>query len=412
MKNLGLRGVLVCVAVFLAAVSGLAQSRGGEGSTPAAVIIYVEGEEFEILDARNREVEMDALDAIGQELYAGDLILTEDSTFVELQLVPSENVVKIAENTNFRIEKRYPQGGGTFSMVYGRVRAKVKKLTGGEKFIIRSESAVAGVRGTDFGVSVVIPVPSTDVPPGGGAEAPSEAASREATAEEVETPLTRVYCFEGEVDVAPENAAGEGEGESAGKTATAESVVVRENEMVAVAAPVRRESDGGTTSGVQKLEVQPIDEEIKSYWQKNDFKATPAPPPADAATTEEKPKTEEKPAPSEEPKAPAETAPETKREPAAEAEPAPPDPTEILLGQLRQERATFAGLGAVLLAVGAALEGVEVYLGVNNGFDTLGPTGWGIMAGGVVFVSGGVFSLSQIVRLTREIAEVEREGAP
>lgn len=117
-----------------------------------AFIIYAEGQEMSVY--RNDQLttyDVVADSVIGMPLLPNDLIQTEAQTFVEIQIMPSRTVIKVAENTTFRIQTLGGDGGGVFDMRYGRLRAKVERITGNEEFEVRGSSAVAGVRGTDFG---------------------------------------------------------------------------------------------------------------------------------------------------------------------------------------------------------------------------------------------------------------------
>jgi hypothetical protein len=220
---------LACVGILLLAVLPPC------GGQVAAVIIYHEGGDFEVRDGRGNLVESGEI--VGRELNRGDMLITYDGAFLELQLVPSRNVIKIAENTEFRLES--PEAGrqSGFEMLYGRVRAKVEKLARDERFRIRGNAAVAGVRGTDFGMDVAVP---------------QEGAATEA--------VTRVYCFEGEVEVQP-IAAGAAKAPEA-----VPAVVIRGEEMVSVS-PQTLE---------RPLDVIPIWPEIRSYWQAYPFRGQPA----------------------------------------------------------------------------------------------------------------------------------------
>lgn len=143
-----------------------------------AFIIYAEGYDISIF--RNGELTTyDVLvdNVIGMPLLAGDLVQTDAGTFVEIQVMPARTVVKVAENTTFEIERLGGTGGGSFNMTYGRLRARVERVTRQDPFEVRGFSAVAGVRGTDFGFDSVV------------------------EREQMGELRTRVYVFEGEVDV-------------------------------------------------------------------------------------------------------------------------------------------------------------------------------------------------------------------
>jgi hypothetical protein len=143
-----------------------------EGSV--ATIEYASGDDVLVIRAGRR---LNFSDPFGLELLEGDQVQTGRGVFVELRLRTGGAVVKLAENTTFKLE-RMVSGETSLSLVYGRVRAKVDKLAGTDTFTIRSATSVAGVRGTDFGIDVI---------------ARQQAAAPES--------LTRTYVFEGTVTV-------------------------------------------------------------------------------------------------------------------------------------------------------------------------------------------------------------------
>ena len=438
------RRAVLAVALLTAAVC-VAGPR--EQERTAALIIYVDGEEFSVVDAAKAEVPVDWGDAIGFELVEGDTVVTENGTFLELQLVPSENVVKVAENTNFTIERREGERGGTFSLVYGSVRARVRLLTETDRFSIHSASAIAGVRGTDFGVTVALPKPASETgAPGAGALGASalaagalaagaigqpppapgepEAAAPEARRPEATGPqaalpalVTQVYCFEGVIEVTPQLPApvpepGEAEVREEGEAPTPEPVIVRANESVSVS-PVVEPS---------LITVEPISQEVREYWRENDFRATPVPAPELPVPAAVQPA----PAPAEEPRAatkrvektpepaPAPSVAAAPGAPAAEAARERPVPTpaldsakEQLLRQIRQSRDHSRAAGLLLFPVGLAMTaaGMVDYLTPAQSF--FGDGGMGIMGTGAAFLVAGALANLRAAGLERRLKELE-----
>ena len=180
--------------------------------------------------------------------------------------MPSRTIVKVAENTTFEIESLGGAGGGTFNMNYGRLRARVDRITTNETFEIRGFSAVAGVRGTDFGYDMVV--------------------EREATNEL----QTRVYVFEGEVEVSENVAAGD-EADDAEGGAPPQTVRLGADEMVSVVTEVPaslatdadRQAPPDQRPRDQRVEPaeaisQPIvfqkeslQQDIQQFWVERDF---------------------------------------------------------------------------------------------------------------------------------------------
>lgn len=267
--------VLLAISILIAVSIAIPAQTS---SDPYAFVIYAEGYNMSVY--RNDELTTyDVLvdDVIGMPLLPGDLVQTDDGTFVEMQVMPSRTVVKIAENTTFEIEQIGGAGGGTFNMSYGRLRARVERITQDERFEIRGFSAVAGVRGTDFGYDMVV----------------ERAASAEMQ--------TKVYVFDGEVEVT-ENAASQGGGATEGapdgtgtqggasdaSPAEAQTVRLEANQMVNVLSEVPAAIAGGSIpeTGTQAplapesigaparkvvFQQREIENEIEQFWTEKDF---------------------------------------------------------------------------------------------------------------------------------------------
>ncbi len=202
-----------------------------QDENPFGVILYAEGNDFSLY--RNGEyvtknIRRDGV--FGMPLFQDDMIQTSENTYLEIQLYPTKSIVKVAENTTFTVEGL--AGGETrFNLTYGRIRAKVQRLTGRGQFEIRGKEAVAGVRGTDFGVDVVMELESSE-----------------------EIPKETVYCFEGSVEV---------------RLKDEEPTVIEQNEMVFLEPKAEEKREPEKTAVTQK---------IITFWSVNDFKEQPVEP--------------------------------------------------------------------------------------------------------------------------------------
>lgn len=245
--NIRINGMNRIFLTLLAAIFVLPLSAQSSVDS-SAEIVYADGEGFSLV--RNGESEYYDIylgDAEGLKLQGGDLILTEGNTWIEIQLAGSGTIIKIAENTTFTL-KTLQNEGGTFEVAYGRVRARVEKLTAETPFWIEGSDTVAGVRGTDFGYDLFY---NPDTP---------------------EKKTVSVYCFEGKVEVVRQLAL-EGDedfradpdfAEGKDKTST---VILRKNEMVSIA------SEDETAA----LSKERIESEIKEFWEINEFIYEPEP---------------------------------------------------------------------------------------------------------------------------------------
>ncbi len=215
-------------------------------AAPYASVAYAEGASFILV--RNGKtttwpVSSDAV--LGMEILPGDIIQTGPSTFLELFIVPISASIQIAENTSFRCDADATGTKSTGELYYGRVRAKVAKLSGGASYRISSPSLVAGVRGTDFGCDVIAVRPSR--------EASGTATSAMAALSPI---LHRVFCFEGSVLVA----------EAAGSTLN--TVLINKNEMVE---KIVATDPTSVTPAEQVLQKKTLIPEINTFWQARPF---------------------------------------------------------------------------------------------------------------------------------------------
>ncbi len=236
MKGFLVRGSFLG-ALVLAVAGAWAQG------TVAATIEFSSGDDIVVIRSGKR---LPFKDPIGLELFQGDQLQTGKGIFVEMRLGTGNTILKLAENTTFVLERL--EGGQTsLQLVYGRMRAKVEKLTGADSFSVYSTQAVAGVRGTDFGLDVI--------------------ASRSTVAAAT---MTRAYCFEGSVEVVALVRSAAQAAESL--EAIPKSFIISAGEMV------RIEGVPGKMDAVK----QAVEESIRSFWMANDYEAEEDEAPADA----------------------------------------------------------------------------------------------------------------------------------
>ena len=203
-----------------------------------ATIEFASGDDVLVIRSGKR---LNFVDPFGLELLEGDQVQTGRGVFVELRLHVGQAVVKLAENTTFKLE-RMADGQTALSLVYGRVRAKVDKLAGTDTFTIRSATSVAGVRGTDFGVDVI-------------------ARQQEAAA----VNLTRTYVFEGSVTVTALLRSSPLAAE--GLEPIPREYTIESGEMVVV-------SRVDTTTEAEKTSIET---DIRTFWSSNDFSSIDVP---------------------------------------------------------------------------------------------------------------------------------------
>ena len=122
-------------------------------TAPTALLVYADDPDaVEIIDAGG----VGRMSSIGDEIKPGESVHTLLSA-AEIKLTPNGSIVKLARNTNFKIDglAKAPGESNDFALLKGKIRTVAAKTVGGEKYKIRTPSAVCGVRGTDFLMNVV-----------------------------------------------------------------------------------------------------------------------------------------------------------------------------------------------------------------------------------------------------------------
>ena len=89
---------------------------------------------------------------LGQVLNAGDIINVRENSQVSIELQDT-GLLKISARTKFQIPKTEKTSTKTskITLFFGGLWVKAKKLAKGESFEIKTPTATAGVRGTEFG---------------------------------------------------------------------------------------------------------------------------------------------------------------------------------------------------------------------------------------------------------------------
>lgn len=212
----------------------LAPLATAQARPPAAVIEYASKDDVIVIRS-GKPVAVP--DPFGFELFEGDSVQTGRATLIEVRMLSGGAVFKLAENTTFRLAAA-SSGETVLSLVYGRIRSKVQRLAGGESFAISSQAAVAGVRGTDFGMDVV--------------------AARGASA-----PTTDVYCFDGALIVTAMTTSSSSSRE--GLEAVPKIFSVSAGQMVRI-------EQKGELVEAERIELQNA---ILEFWRANDFTIAP-----------------------------------------------------------------------------------------------------------------------------------------
>lgn len=92
---------------------------------------------------------------VNSKVHVGDTIITENDSRAKIVMLADRNIINISPNTKLKIEKytnSVADKNVKLNLIDGKVRAKVgeKYDNKNSKFEIRTATAVAGVRGTEF----------------------------------------------------------------------------------------------------------------------------------------------------------------------------------------------------------------------------------------------------------------------
>ncbi|MGO9308166.1 MAG: FecR domain-containing protein, partial [Spirochaetia bacterium] len=95
--------------------------------------------------------------ADGDELKIGYTIVTGWGDVAELKLNHTSTIIRVAGNTNFRLDALRGAAGGqdVFSMAIGRVRFVAGRASTKDLFQVKAGSAVCGVRGSDVVIEML-----------------------------------------------------------------------------------------------------------------------------------------------------------------------------------------------------------------------------------------------------------------
>jgi hypothetical protein len=117
------------------------------------VLEFVDGSDLTVTKADKAVLKIGAGIFEGDAIPQGSTIVTGASTTAELRIKPNGSIIKIAANTTFTVSAlaTVPKGKNSFAVAAGKVRTIAAK---GGNYEMRSQTAVCGVRGTDFFFSV------------------------------------------------------------------------------------------------------------------------------------------------------------------------------------------------------------------------------------------------------------------
>ena len=137
-------GKLLLMLVFVMASTGLAAGNG--------VLMVVKG------DVKVQSVKSKTMTAakVGMQVNEGDTVIAGKDSRAKLVMM-DKNIINISPDSKFTLEKyvndeNKDNKNVVLNVLYGKIRSTVNQKYDGEKskFHVKTPSAVAGVRGTDF----------------------------------------------------------------------------------------------------------------------------------------------------------------------------------------------------------------------------------------------------------------------
>lgn len=204
---------------------------------PFGVVRHVDGSEFGILrNGELKEYSISVDDISNLIILEGDIVQTGDNSFLEIQFFPSLDMIKLAENTILSIYHIGEDGGGGYSLLFGRVRARVSLSEDAEPFNLDTQHARADTRSADFGFDYI---------PAQGSILPTSA----------------VYSFDGNVDVVSTLVNGR-----------RNALVLEPNEAFQVDPVLFQQIDPEFLS----LTKERLPGELAAYWREHPFKFSPS----------------------------------------------------------------------------------------------------------------------------------------
>lgn len=142
-----MKRIIICALLIVSALSLSAQQVRGE-------IIYLDGDVN--VSRRGELLPVYEVD-MGLSVEEEDIIRTGSNGYIEIELAyPQQgSLLKIQPNTAFYFETKVESGKSKtrISLLNGTIGLKVSKLTSNQSMDVETQSAVMGIRGTEFDVN-------------------------------------------------------------------------------------------------------------------------------------------------------------------------------------------------------------------------------------------------------------------
>lgn len=149
-----MKRLLTGLVLALAAATLMAQAKPASAA-PAAnqklVLEFVNGSDLTVTSPDGSQAKLNIGIFEGDPIPPGATIATGPSTTAELKLTPNGSIIKLAKTTTFKVASLATTSTdkNAFELAAGKVRAIAAK---GGNYEVKTQTAVCGVRGTDFAV--------------------------------------------------------------------------------------------------------------------------------------------------------------------------------------------------------------------------------------------------------------------
>ncbi|HOO73079.1 MAG TPA: FecR family protein [Spirochaetota bacterium] len=244
---------ITLIAVSLSVVSCKKETPVDETKPAVKGIVLFSVGEVALLKEGQTEVPLEIQATVG----SGDTVKTGAKSFTTIQF-EDKGLIRIQENTTLCLTSLFGEGNGELLLKNGQVLTKINRLMKGEQFQIKTPTAVASVRGTEYSTSYKNGRSLIAVKQGKVAVATKEAAAEGAEADYTE----KVVIEEGNTAVVITI---EGEGETAAtKVETrpiseVESLTVQKVSMIEMVPEPEKKSK----EELEEMQRAVIKEEIK-----------------------------------------------------------------------------------------------------------------------------------------------------
>jgi hypothetical protein len=236
-------GLILSCFFFTAAAGIFAQESSGDGS--GARVYHAEGPDFILAVGEQRNMyPLNSLGRGGLDLNPQDMIQTGADSFVEIQLIPGETLIKVAENTSIIYNGMGRDGASvSFSLLYGRIRVVRGAEEGNRDLTVQSGNGVVYIREGDVGLDYILR-PGLSI-----------------TGSGIGQPLLRIYGFSGTAELIPLITRDGSEALSPAGAGDRARIRVSGGETLAQE----------VLSGFSFTERKSLDRDIVDYWILNNF---------------------------------------------------------------------------------------------------------------------------------------------